>query len=104
VAIAGVATGLVAGALAYGHKGDIDGNCPNLECNAAGRSALSTARAEARVSTVGFTLGLAGAAAAVVLFALTPRSAPPAPASAAGSRFHFDVGNDLKSVRVTGQF
>jgi hypothetical protein len=105
VALAGVATGLVAGALAYGHKSSIDSNCPNLECNATGRSAVNVARAEARVSSVGFTLGIAGAAAAVLLLTLAPHpnQASPSPA-ARRSRFHFGVGNDLKSIRVTGQF
>jgi hypothetical protein len=105
VAIAGVTTGLVAGALAYGHKSSIDSNCPNLECNASGRSAVNVARAEARVSTVAFTLGVAAAAATVVLLTLSPRSTQASPGLAArSSGFHFDVGNDLKSLRVSGQF
>jgi hypothetical protein len=103
VAIAGVATGLVAGALAYGHKSTIDSDCPNLQCNSTGRAALNVARSEARVSTVGFTLGIAGAAAAVVLLSLAPR-APQTPqgSAARGSRYHFDF--DLQSIRMTGQF
>jgi hypothetical protein len=105
VAIAGAATGLVAGALAYGQKGSIDDNCPALACNSKGRAALDSARAEARVSTVGFSFGVAGAIAAVVLLSLAPDSSKAARASAAlDSRLHFDLGRDGNSIDLTGEF
>jgi len=63
----GLTTGLVAGALALGQKSKIDDNCPNQTCNPEGRSAVDRAKREALISTVGFSVGLAGATAATVL-------------------------------------
>jgi hypothetical protein len=75
--IAGLATGVIGGALAYQKKGTIDRNCPDLRCNAEGRTALDSARAEAQVSTLGFSLGVVGAGAFLLLRVLSPTHASP---------------------------
>jgi hypothetical protein len=77
VAVAGLTTGLITGALAYSHKHSIADNCPDLVCNAQGRTALDSARTEAKLSTGGFSVGLAGAAALTLLLLLSPDSTPP---------------------------
>lgn len=64
----GLATGIVAGSIALGQKGTIDDNCPELTCNAEGRSAVTTGQTSALVSTVSFPIGLAGLAGATILF------------------------------------
>jgi len=70
---AGMAVGITAGAMAWNRKGDIERECPADSCTASGRSALHSARTAATVSTIGFGVGLAGLAGAVVLW-LIPHS------------------------------
>jgi hypothetical protein len=67
VGIAGLATSMVAGALALRKKSVIDENCPNDVCNATGRQAVTSAQRAALVSTVSFAVGLAGAAGFVAI-------------------------------------
>ncbi len=67
VALVGLGVGAVAGMQAMSKKSDADANCPNKQCNPAGRAMISDAQTAATVSTVGFGVGLAGAAAAIWL-------------------------------------
>ena len=69
---AGMVVGITAGAIAWNRKGDIERECPADSCTASGQSAVHSARAAATVSTIGFGVGLAGLAGAVVLW-LIPR-------------------------------
>jgi hypothetical protein len=78
VAAAGLATGVVAGLIAMGKKGDIEDNCPNRQCNSVGRDAVDSGQSAALVRSIGFAVGIAGAGATVALFFLTkdpPRDA-----------------------------
>jgi len=68
---AGLATGLVAGGVAWSRKGVIDANCPGLVCNAAGRAAVNAGKSAALVSSISLPIGLAGAAGATVLGVLS---------------------------------
>jgi hypothetical protein len=68
VGVLGLTTGIVTGFIALSQKGVIDDNCPDLVCNAEGRSAVTTGQTSALVSTIGFSVGLAGAAGATILF------------------------------------
>ena len=67
---AGMAVGITAGAIAWNRKGDIERECPADSCTPSGRSAVHSARTAATVSTIGFGVGLAGLAGAVVLWLL----------------------------------
>lgn len=103
VAVAGLATGLVAGLLAYEQKSTIDGHCPNRTCDPQGRAALNSASSEARVSTVGVSLGIAGAAtAAAVLIFSTDRTAPRA--QAASARHRWGVASDGRTIDLVTEF
>jgi hypothetical protein len=68
IGVGGVIAGAVTGFLALHDKGIVDENCPMRRCNAAGRDALESARASATVSTIGFSVGVAGAVGATVLW------------------------------------
>jgi len=67
---AGMVVGLTAGAIAWNRKGDIERECPADSCTPSGRSAVHSARTAATISTIGFGVGLAGLAGAVVLWLL----------------------------------
>lgn len=73
VSLAGLGIGAVAGALTLGKKSTIDDNCVGTACNAAGKDAADGSRTLGLVSTVGFIVGGAFAATAVVLFLTEPR-------------------------------
>lgn len=72
VAVAGVGVGAVFGVQAIAKKGDADSNCPAKLCDAEGRSFISEAQSAATISTIGFGVGLVGAAAATWLFIRPP--------------------------------
>lgn len=81
---AGLLTGAVAGTVALVDRGTVDTDCPNHLCTPAGRDALHSAQTTALVSTIGFGVGLAGAATAVSLWLLGPRhSESPSPTTGA---------------------
>jgi hypothetical protein len=67
VGVLGLTTGIVTGTLALGQKSKINDNCPSQSCNADGRAAVDTGKRDALISTVGFSVGLAGAAVTVLL-------------------------------------
>jgi hypothetical protein len=54
---AGIVGGAVTGGIVFGEKPTIDQNCPSLQCNDTGLSALSTARTLGIVSDVAFAVG-----------------------------------------------
>ncbi|MBN1607654.1 MAG: hypothetical protein JW940_13535 [Polyangiaceae bacterium] len=67
IGVAGLATSMVAGAIALGKKSVIEENCPDDLCNTVGRRAVTSGQRAALVSTVSFAVGLAGAAGFVAL-------------------------------------
>jgi hypothetical protein len=74
VGVAGLAAGAVAGGLALAKKSAIEQHCPDRQCDASGHEAVESGQRAALVSTVGFALGIAGAAAATTLFFLERRA------------------------------
>ena len=74
IGIGGLAAGIITGVIALNEKATIDENCPMRQCNAKGRDAVESARASAMVSTVGFSVGLAGAVGATVLWLTSDRA------------------------------
>jgi hypothetical protein len=74
VGIAGLVAGAVAGGLALGKKNVIDEHCSERQCDAQGHDAVEAGQRAALTSTVGFAIGLAGAAAATTLFFLERRA------------------------------
>jgi len=76
IGIAGLTTGLIAGAVALGKKGDIEDHCPNRQCTSEGHDDVDSGQSAALVSSIGFGVGIAGAATAVALLLFT-RSDPP---------------------------
>jgi hypothetical protein len=77
VGVAGLAVGTVGGLLALGEKSTIQARCgvggdPHL-CDAQGKSAADIAQTEALVGTIGFVVGAAGVAGAVILWLAAPR-------------------------------
>ena len=68
VGVAGLLTGSVSGVLAIRDKGVVDDECIGPACSARGNDAAKAARLEATVSTVGFTVGLAGAVATAIVY------------------------------------
>jgi hypothetical protein len=74
----GLATGVIAGAMAWSKKDSIQENCPNRQCNGTGRQAVDSAKRAAAVSTVGFSVAAAGLAGTVLLLLLPERHDPTA--------------------------
>jgi hypothetical protein len=68
VAVVGLGVGVAGGLVAMSKKNQADAQCPQKLCNMAGRALVSDAQTSATLSTVGFGVGLAGAAAAVWFF------------------------------------
>jgi hypothetical protein len=71
--------GTIAGLLAVSHKRVVDANCAGPACNAEGKAAADTARTEALVSTVGFTVAFAGVATALIVYLAPPSAAASQP-------------------------
>jgi hypothetical protein len=63
---AGLVTGTITGILAMTKEGSLE--CPDNQCPPAEHDALDSARTLATISTIGFGVGLAGAATGVVLW------------------------------------
>jgi hypothetical protein len=103
-AVAGFTTGLISGALAYSHAGTVNRNCPDSTCNPNGRAALDAARSEARVSTIAFSLGGVGAAAAVLLLLLEPRSAAPSNARPTHARSSWSIASAGSTLTLESRF
>lgn len=86
VGVAGLVLGGVMGGLTIERKSVIEANCGMIPsdptgCNDAGLSAASEAKTLGLVSTIGFGVGGAGVAAAVVLFLTEPKVEPAASSS-----------------------
>lgn len=75
IGIAGVLAGLITGAIVWGDKKTIEGGCENHLCNPSGEAAADRARAVGIVSTVLWSVGLAGVATSVVLYVTEPKAA-----------------------------
>jgi hypothetical protein len=101
VGVAGVGVGSVAGLLAVSEKGVVDAHCAGPACNAEGKAAADTARTEAWVSTVGFGVGIAGLATAMIIyFAGRPSSRASQPAQSGTPA----IGLAWRSVTLGGSF
>lgn len=72
VGAGGFAVGAIFGLQAISKKRSADNDCPKKMCDPDGRALISQAQFAATVSTVGFGVGLAGAAAAAWLFIWPP--------------------------------
>ncbi|MGO9838898.1 MAG: hypothetical protein ACLP1X_32355 [Polyangiaceae bacterium] len=72
VAVAGVAVGAIFGLDAMSKRNDANQYCPSKICYPEGRTLISDAQSAATASTIGFGVGLAGAAAATWLFIRPP--------------------------------
>jgi hypothetical protein len=104
IGVGGLVAGAVTGFLALHDKGVVDDNCPMRRCNAAGRDALESARASATVSTIGFSVGLAGTVGAVVLWVASsdkPKSSSDAKVTV---RPLFFAGDRGATVGLAGAF
>jgi hypothetical protein len=79
VGVGGLAVGMVAGIVTIAHKGTIDRHCgiggDPTSCDADGKSAADASHVTGLVSDIGFGVGVAGVAAAAVLWATQPRPA-----------------------------
>jgi hypothetical protein len=78
VGVAGVTVGAVAGAFTLGDKATIDKHCGlngvPTSCDAQGKSAADNSKVMGVVSDIGFGVGVAGLATAVVLWLVRPQS------------------------------
>jgi hypothetical protein len=111
VGLAGIGLGAAMGAMALDKKGIIDAHCPDRKCDAEGSKALQDAQIPGLVSTIGFGVGAAGVAAAVVLWVTAPSGAAPGGAperkgTTPGGKITGDVeiGPQGASFRVQGSF
>jgi hypothetical protein len=62
VGAVGFTVSLVAGGVALAKKGSVDEQCSDYRCSQAGLSRADSAKQAARISTIGFVVGLVGAA------------------------------------------
>jgi hypothetical protein len=72
LAIAGLGVGTVWGVVAISKKNQADPFCPDKQCVPQGRALINDAQSAALVSTVGFGVGVAGAAVAVWMWLHPP--------------------------------
>jgi hypothetical protein len=70
----GLGLGVGFGIAAMNNKSDLDARCPAKACPPSERGLLDTSRKNATISTIGYGVALAGAAAGVVLFLLEGRA------------------------------
>ena len=73
---AGLVTGLTAGLVMLGKKGQLDGDCPNNVCPPAAHGDLDTFRTVRTVSTVGYTVGVVGIGLGALLVFSAPKPTP----------------------------
>lgn len=99
VGIAGLAVGTIFGVSALGAKSDVDANCVDSRCNAAGFAAADDARSAATIATIGFGVGLAGLAAGTYLVLTSPRGP-----SAAQLRVAPLLAGTSQGIQIGGQF
>jgi hypothetical protein len=83
VGAAGLVTGSVTGLMAVGKKSSLD--CPDKQCPPSQHDDLDSAKTLATISTVGFGVGIAGAAVGVVLLMTGGNKAEAAPSARLGS-------------------
>jgi len=77
---AGLLTGTITGVMAMGKKGDLDDKCDsNNNCPPSAQSTLDSAKTLGLISTIGFGVGIAGAAAGTVLYFMAPESSAALP-------------------------
>jgi hypothetical protein len=76
VALAGFGVGSVAGLQAIAKRSEADLRCQHKQCDPTGSALISDAKTAATVSTIGFGVGLAGAAAAIWLFVRSSHGEP----------------------------
>ncbi len=95
---AGIVTGVVFGVLAAGKRSDLDDACPNKVCPSSQESKLDSAKAFGWVSTIGFGVGIVGAAVGTVLLFTGGKTE----ASVRGVRVQPTLG--LGSAGLTGSF
>lgn len=74
IGVASVIAGFVTGALVWGQKGTIEGNCRNNVCNPTGESAADLASASGLASTITFSVGGAALATSAILFLTEPEA------------------------------
>ena len=77
---AGLLTGTITGVMAMGKKGDLDDQCSsNGDCPKSAQGDIDSAKTLALVSTIGFGVGIAGAAAGTVLYFMAPEGSAALP-------------------------
>lgn len=77
---AGLLTGTITGIMAVSKKGDLEDECtPSKQCPSSAEGTLDSAKTLALVSTIGFGVGIAGAAAGTVLYFMAPESSAALP-------------------------
>ncbi len=101
-AVAGLGCGIAAGAVAWSEQSTIDQHCREGVCDREGQRAVGWARRTAVVSTVGFAVGLAGAAAATMLFVRSKRSATHPPDRAHSPRLKLQPALGVGRAPVIG--
>jgi hypothetical protein len=78
VGAAGVAVGLITGALVFRQKSTVDAHCVGVRCDSQGKQAADDARPLATASNIAFGVGLAGLAVGAILWLTTNDEAPAA--------------------------
>jgi len=102
IGAAGLTVSLVAGAIALGKKGTVDDECDGSYCSQHGFSEANSAKQAARVSTVGFIVGVSGAAAFTGLWLFGGDKPEQARASSARVMVHPMVNGG--ALRLEGSF
>lgn len=104
IGLAGLAVGGVAGGLALQKKSIVDERCIDKECDSEGKAAADAGKTLAIVSTVGFGVGVAGAATAVVLWLVSPTDSKAGRASGRLQAGVLEAGMDGAVLGVKGGF
>ena len=103
VGLTGLAVGGAAAVMAFSRKSEVDRHCPQNACDSTGLDALSSGRAAATISNVGFGIGVAGlVGAAVGLFLIPPSREPSLRSTALLPRL--EVGSTGARVSLAGAF
>lgn len=101
---AGLVVGAVTGAVSLAEVSDLKERCPANQCGPADQPDIDRAETLATVSTVGFAVGAAGAAAGVLLLLFLPGESAPARPNTGSSAVRASPWIGLGAAGVRGSF
>lgn len=101
---AGWITWGITGGLAISNKKNVENNCFDLACNGAGMAAVEKGRTLSNVATVGFGVGIAGAAVGTAMWLIDRGRNKQTSEKETGLQWTVDAGPGVLGVNMKGAF